>query len=445
MMTMEAQITDVYEELMAGAAKVAIIGLGYVGLPLAVALSGAVRVIGYDLDAGKIERYRRGIDETGEIGDDALTGCSVEFTSDAERLREAKVFIISVPTPITGGRMPDLSHLASASRMVARALSRGALVVYESTVYPGVTEEVCIPLLEEGSGLKCGEDFKVGYSPERINPGDMEHRLDTIVKIVSGVDTETVDLLARIYGLVVKAGVHRAESIRVAEAAKVVENAQRDLNIAFMNELAMLFREMNIPTRAVLEAAGTKWNFLRFTPGLVGGHCIAVDPYYLTYRAEVAGIPSRLLSASRQINEGMSEYVAGQIVKRLIREGCDPGRAKIAILGMAYKENAADIRNSKAADIVRELQAYGIAPLVSDPLVDPRQAYDAYGIELVPFDRIRDVNAIVLAVPHRHFALLGVEAYDRMFAADKPRFFFDVKGVFRPEVFEMSGYSYWSL
>lgn len=445
MKTCGTTVMDLFEDLLNGTAKIAVIGLGYVGLPLAVSMSEWVNVIGYDLDAGKIERYRRGIDATGEVGDNALSDCSVEFTADASRLREAKVFIVTVPTPIKGGRVPDLSHLIAASRTVAAALSPGSVVVYESTVYPGVTEEVCIPLLEEGSGLKCGKDFKAGYSPERINPGDMEHRLDNIVKIVSGIDPETVDLLANLYGLVVKAGIYRAESIRVAEAAKVVENAQRDLNIAFVNELAMLFHEMNIPTRAVLEAAGTKWNFLRFTPGLVGGHCIAVDPYYLTYRAEVAGLPSKLMSAGRQINEGMSEYVARQIVKLLLREGCNPGGARIAVLGLAYKENSADIRNTKVVGIIRELESYGIKPIVSDPLVDYRMAYEEYGIELVPLEHVRDVNAVVLAVPHRPYALMGAEKYDRMYAARGPKFMFDIKGIFRPDVFEMSGYRYWSL
>jgi nucleotide sugar dehydrogenase len=445
MKTCEAQVMEVYEELVNGTAKIAVIGLGYVGLPLAVALSGAVKVIGYDLDAGKVARYRQGIDATGEVGDEAVSQCAVDFTSDAGRLREAKVFIVSVPTPIKGGRVPDLSHLKSASRTVAGALTPGAVVVYESTVYPGVTEEVCIPLLEEGSGLKCGADFKVGYSPERINPGDMEHRLDNIVKIVSGVDAETVELLARIYELVVKAGVHRAESIRVAEAAKVIENAQRDINIAFMNELAMLFHEMDIPTRAVLEAAGTKWNFLRFTPGLVGGHCIAVDPYYLTYKAEAAGLPSKLMAAGRQINEGMSEFVARQIVKLLVRERCDLRHVKLAVLGLAYKENSADTRNSKAVGIIRELESYGISVVAADPLADRRDVYDTYGIELVTLGQIQDVHAVVLAVPHRPFLFMGVEEYDRMFAADGPKFMFDVKGVFRPHVFEMSGYRYWSL
>ena len=434
--------TNVYRQLIERKTKLAVVGLGYVGLPIALALSKKVDVIGFDLDEGKIARYRGGIDVTGEMGDEAIRQSAVDFTANEDRLNEAKVFIVTVPTPIHEGHIPDLSLVKRASRTIGKRLSKDAVVIYESTVYPGTTEEICIPLLEAESGLKCGEDFKVGYSPERINPGDKVHRLDNIVKIVAGIDEETVEIISSIYELIIHAGVYRAESIKVAEAAKVIENAQRDINIAFMNEVSMLLHQMGISTKAVLAAAQTKWNFLKFTPGLVGGHCIGVDPYYLTYKAETVGFYSKLMTTARQINENMGKYVAGQIIKMLVQAQTDFKNVKIGVLGVTYKENCRDIRNSKVIDIIRELTEYGIVPQVADPLADPRLVYEEYGIELVPLSEIRNVDMIVLAVPHQHFVELDMS---RLFGPGQPKYFIDVKGVFPPSDYERSGFVYWSL
>lgn len=426
-------------------ATIAVIGLGYVGLPIAVAFSQKAKVIGFDVNARKIEAYRQGRDVTGDIGDEAIEKCSVEFTSDPERLREAECFIVAVPTPVQSGNVPDLRFVRDASKLVGSVMARGAVVIYESTVYPGVTDEVCVPVLEAESGLACGPDFKVGYSPERINPGDRQHRLENIVKIVSGNDLEALELVARLYELIIDAGVHRAESIRVAEAAKVIENAQRDINIAFMNELSMLFHEMDIDTNAVLQAAGTKWNFLPFRPGLVGGHCIGIDPYYLTYKAEDAGYHSKIILAGRHINDGMGKYVAQNIIKRMVRQQVDLKHSRVGVLGLSFKEDCRDIRNSKVIDIIRELQDYGIAPLVADPLVDPREAYEEYGIELSDMSSMRDLNVVVLAVPHRRFASLSLPEVEAMFRPGQTKLMVDVKGAFSKSRYEESGIHYWSL
>ncbi|MBB6676305.1 nucleotide sugar dehydrogenase [Cohnella lubricantis] len=423
----------------------AVIGLGYVGLPLAVEFSKRANVIGFDINAERIEYYRRGTDVTGEVGDDAIRSCPVRFSSEESSLVGCRFFIVTVPTPIKSGNVPDLSFVENACRIVGRKLTGGALVVFESTVYPGVTEEICVPILEAESGLACGTDFKVGYSPERINPGDKEHRLDNTVKIVSGMDEQALDTVAKLYELIIEAGVHRADSIRVAEAAKVVENAQRDVNIAFMNELAILFHQMGIETKAVLDAAATKWNFLPFTPGLVGGHCIGIDPYYLTYKAADAGYRSRLILAGRHINDGMGAYVARNIIKLLVKAKLSSFQARVGILGLSYKENSTDIRNTKVTDIIRELGEYGIVPLVADPLADRGTAYEEYGIELSDLSDMTDLDVVVLAVPHREFTRMSARDFDRMFGAKPSRLLVDIKGVYNRKQFESNGCHYWSL
>jgi UDP-N-acetyl-D-galactosamine dehydrogenase len=436
---------NLYEAIVDQQEKIAVVGLGYVGLPVAVALSKKVSVIGFDVNRQKVEDYRNGICLDGSIEEERLRECTIDFTDDEERLKEARFFIIAVPTPIKSGNVPDLHYVQAATRTVAKHMTKGSVVVFESTVYPGVTEEVCIPILEKESGMRCGTDFKVGYSPERINPGDQVHRFETIIKIVSGIDEETVETVARVYGLAVEAGVYRAESIKVAEAAKVIENAQRDINIAFMNELAMLFHQMGINTKAVLQAASTKWNFLRFTPGLVGGHCIGIDPYYLTYKAEDSGYRSKIILAGRHINDGMGKYIAEQIIKSVVRLKLDVKNVKIGILGLAYKENCTDIRNTKVTDIIHELHEYGMVPLIVDPLVDSRQAYEEYRIELSHQEALKDLDVIVVAVPHASFAQMSVEDFEVMYGTDKTKIMIDVKGIYDKADFENKGYHYWSL
>ena len=371
---------SLYELIKSREAKIAVIGLGYVGLPLTIAFAKKADVIGFDINKEKVEQYLRGIDVTREVGDDALKKTTAFLTWEEKYLREARFHIIAVPTPINSDKTPDLRPVIGASRIVGRNLVKGSIVVYESTVYPGVTEEVCVPILEEESGLKCGVDFKVGYSPERINPGDKEHRLENIVKVVSGMDEEALEEIAKVYEMVVEAGIYKAESIKVAEAAKVIENAQRDINIAFMNELSIIFNKLGIDTKAVLEAAATKWNFLKFTPGLVGGHCIGVDPYYLTYKAQQMGYHSQIILAGRKINDEMGKYVAENTVKKMIQANRQIKGAKVAILGITFKENCPDSRNTRVIDIVRELQEYGIQVQVIDPVADAGEVKREYGI-----------------------------------------------------------------
>ncbi|MFD2371226.1 nucleotide sugar dehydrogenase [Brevibacillus sp. GCM10020057] len=436
---------NLYEAIVNRQAKIAVVGLGYVGLPVAVALAEKAEVLGFDVNRQKVRDFRRGICTDGSVEEERLRATAIEFTDDPARLSEARFFIVAVPTPVKSGNVPDLRYVQEATGMVARQMPKGSVVVFESTVYPGVTEEICVPILESESGMKCGRDFKVGYSPERINPGDPVHLFENIVKIVSGMDEETLDIVARVYGLAVQAGVYRAESIKVAEAAKVVENAQRDINIAFMNELAMLFHQMGINTRDVLQAAGTKWNFLKFSPGLVGGHCIGIDPYYLTYKAEDSGYRSKIILAGRHINDGMGKFVAEQIIKTVVRLKLDVEHVKMGILGLAYKENCADIRNTKVTDIINELQEYGISPLVVDPLVNPQQAYEEYGIELSAIDALRDLDVVVVAVPHTLFARMTVDDYAAIFGNRPKKVMFDIKGVYSRDSFERSGYHYWSL
>jgi UDP-N-acetyl-D-glucosamine/UDP-N-acetyl-D-galactosamine dehydrogenase len=393
-------------------AVIGVVGLGYVGLPLAVEFGKRIRTIGFDLLPQKIEAYRRHIDPTGEVSSEELKAArSLEVTSDPHRLAEADFIIIAVPTPIDAAHRPDFSPLVGASITVGRHMKKGTTVVYESTVYPGATEEVCIPLLERESGMAWKRDFFVGYSPERINPGDREHTLTRIVKVVSGDTTETLDRVARTYELVVTAGVHRASSIQVAEAAKVIENTQRDLNIALINELALIFHRMGIDTTEVLQAAGTKWNFLPFRPGLVGGHCIGVDPYYLTYKADMLGYHPQVILAGRRINDGMGQYVAQQTVKQLIQSGRQVKEAEVIVLGLTFKENCPDLRNSRVIDIVRELQSFGARVCVHDPLADPEEAMHEYGVSLSTWEALPRASAIVAAVAHDAFRARPLDEY----------------------------------
>jgi UDP-N-acetyl-D-galactosamine dehydrogenase len=410
-------------DLTEGRDRLSLTGLGYVGLPIAVAFAKRLSVIGYDANAEKVAGLRAGVDVTGEVGEDALRASPAEFTDDPARLSDARFHIVAVPTPVKDDHSPDLAPLEAASRTLGNRLKPGSIVVYESTVYPGVTEDVCVPILEETSGLKCGEDFKVGYSPERINPGDKEHRLENIVKVVSGMDDETLETIADVYALVVRAGVYRASSIKVAEAAKVIENSQRDINIAFMNELAIIFDKMNIPTKDVLEAAGTKWNFINFIPGLVGGHCIGVDPYYLTYAAEKLGYESRIILSGRQVNDDMGSYVAQRVVKMLARAGRKVADVKVAILGFTFKEDCPDTRNTKVIDIISELRDYGIEPLVCDPVADDAEVESIYGVELVQPGEIMGMDAVVVAVKHAAFTSMDIAPM----LADGG-FIFDLKG-----------------
>ncbi len=436
---------SLYEKIVAREEKLALVGLGYVGMPIAVAFSKKIDVIGYDLNEAKIELYRNGIDPTNEVGNEAIKACAVDFTADETRLREAKFLIVAVPTPVNDDHTPDLTPVEGASRIVGRNLQKGSIVVFESTVYPGVTEDICVPIMEEESGLKCGVDFKIGYSPERINPGDKVHRLETITKIVSGMDEETLDEVAKVYELVVDAGVHRAQSIKVAEAAKVIENSQRDINIAFMNELSIIFNKMGIDTKSVLEAAGTKWNFLNFKPGLVGGHCIGVDPYYLTYKAEQLGYHSQIILAGRRINDDMGKYCAENLVKKLIQADVPVKNARVAILGFTFKENCPDTRNTKIIDIYNELKEYGITAVIADPAADADEAKRLYGIEFVQMDELRELDAIILAVAHEQFKTLTIEELGGMYKLDAKRVLLDLKGLLDRDTFENAGYYYWRL
>ena len=434
---------NIYEELLNKETKLSLVGLGYVGMPIAVAFAKKISVVGFDINQKKIEMYKKGIDITKEVGDEALKNTTVEFTSDEKKLQEARFHIVAVPTPVNSDHTPDLTPVESASKVLGRNLKKGSIVVFESTVYPGVTEDICIPILEKESGLKCGVDFKIGYSPERINPGDKIHRLETITKIVSGMDEESLEMIAKIYELVVEAGVYRAESIKVAEAAKVIENSQRDINIAFMNELSIIFNKMGIDTQAVLKAAGTKWNFLKFYPGLVGGHCIGVDPYYLTYKAEQLGYHSQVILSGRRINDDMGKYVAENVVKKLIKADKSIRGAKVAILGITFKENCPDTRNSKVVDIINELKEYEINPIVIDPIADKEEAKHLYDIEVQNMNALKELDALVIATSHEEFKIIPIEDYNQMFKDKKV--IIDVKGILDRDKYIKSGYSYWRL
>ncbi|HBT63288.1 MAG TPA: nucleotide sugar dehydrogenase, partial [Ruminococcaceae bacterium] len=383
---------------------------------------------------------------TKEVGNEAVSKCTVDFTSDETRLKEAMFHIVTVPTPVNSDHTPDLTSIKGASAILGRNLTAGSIVVYESTVFPGVTEDICVPILEKESGLKCGADFKIGYSPERINPGDKTHRLETITKIVSGMDEETLDTIAKVYELVVQAGVYKAESIKVAEAAKVIENSQRDINIAFMNELSIIFNKMGIDTKSVLEAAGTKWNFLNFTPGLVGGHCIGVDPYYLTYKAEQLGYHSQIILAGRRINDNMGKYIVENLMKSLIKADVPVKNAKVTILGFTFKENCPDTRNTRVIDIVRELQEFGIDPVIVDPVADPAEASREYGIRFAEADSIRNMDAVVLSVAHDEFKNLCRADLGKFFkSTNSKKVLLDIKGILNKSEYEKAGYIYWRL
>ena len=423
---------------------VAVVGLGYVGLPLAVEFGKKFRTVGYDLSAEKVASYRRHVDPTGEISSEELrSSTQLAVTTDPKDLAAADIIIVAVPTPIDAARQPDFSPLVSSSTTVGKHMKRGAIVVYESTVYPGATEEVCIPILEKNSGMKWLKDFNVGYSPERINPGDKEHTLTRITKVVSGDTPQTLEKVAAVYGAVVKAGVFRASSIKVAEAAKVIENTQRDLNIALMNELSIIFRKIGIDTLEVLQAAGTKWNFLPFRPGLVGGHCIGVDPYYLTHKAEMLGYHPEVILAGRRINDDMGKFIAEQTVKELIRSGHAVKGAKVSVLGLTFKEDVPDLRNSKVVDVINELKAFGIEVFVHDPVPLAEEADHEYGIELVSWDDLPRADAIVAAVAHKQFVGLSVAQLATKLA---PRgCFMDVKARFDASALQAAGFSVWRL
>ena len=435
-----------YENLLNKKENLALVGLGYVGLPIAVAFAKKINVIGFDTNELKIEQYKKGVDPTNEVGDAAVREANIEFTSDATRLSRARFIIVAVPTPVNKDHTPDLSPIEGASYLVGQNISKGSVVVFESTVYPGVTEEICVPIIEKESGLKCGKDWRIGYSPERINPGDKVHRLNTITKIVSGMDQETLNLIASVYELVVDAGVYRAESIKVAEAAKVIENSQRDINIAFMNELSIIFHKMNIDTKAVLEAASTKWNFLNFKPGLVGGHCIGIDPYYLTYRAEEFGYHSQVILSGRRINDDMGKYCAENLVKQLIRNNVAVKDAKVAILGFTFKEDCPDTRNTKVIDIVIELKEYGINPIILDPVGDSEEAKRLYGIEFSKEEELCELDAVMIAVSHQEFEKLDKKRLSQFYkSSHKVKIISDLKGILDKDEYMEDEWDYWRL
>ncbi len=438
---------SLYERIVNREEKISLVGLGYVGMPIAVAFAKCAAVIGFDLNAEKIKAYRSGIDPTKEVGDEAIAATTVDFTSDPARLREAKFHIVAVPTPINLDKTPDLYPVESASRILGQYLTKGSIVVYESTVYPGVTEDICVPILERESGLTCGVDFKIGYSPERINPGDKVHRLENIRKIVSGMDEESLDEIASVYEMVIGAGVHRAGSIKVAEAAKVVENSQRDINIAFINELAMAFDKMGIDTNEVIDAMNTKWNALGFRPGLVGGHCIGVDPYYFIYEAEKLGYHSRLISAGRQINDDMSGFVAGHIIKQLVLANKRVKSSKVVFFGATFKENCPDVRNSKVIEILKHLETFGIRPLLVDPAADPKEVELTYGYPLSTEEEASSADCIVLAVAHDVYRARSLAQWDAFFpeAPSSGKVIIDIKGILDRNEVKGAGYGYWRL
>lgn len=436
---------SLYEKILSKEEKIAVIGLGYVGMPIAVAFAKQVDVVGFDLNSKKIKQYKNGIDPTNEVGNEEIKKSTVEFTDNPQKLREAKFHIVAVPTPVNQDKTPDLTPVIGASTIVGENLTKGSIVVYESTVYPGVTEDVCIPILEEKSGLKCGEDFKVGYSPERINPGDKVHRLETIKKIVSGIDKDSLEEISKIYSIVIKAGIHKAASIKVAEAAKVVENSQRDINIAFMNELAMVFERMGISTNDVIEAMNTKWNALGFKPGLVGGHCIGVDPYYFIYQAEKLGYHSQIILSGRKINDGMGAFVADALIKELVLAGKVVKNSRVLILGITFKENCPDTRNSKVIDIINRLKEYEVKPIIVDPQADVKEAEREYGVAIQEIKDVTEVDAVVLAVAHNEFEEMTAEQIGSLMKKGEPGVVVDVKSVLKKDEIEKCGMKYWSL
>jgi UDP-N-acetyl-D-galactosamine dehydrogenase len=426
------------------ARRIAVVGLGYVGLPIAVAFGKQQRVIGFDINKAKIAELQKGLDRTGEVSDADLKATDVQYTFQPSALKAADFIIVAVPTPINEALQPDLTALRKSSELIGANLSPGSIVVFESTVYPGATEEVCQPILEQASGMKCGVDFKLGYSPERINPGDKEHRLETIIKVVSAQDDASLEIVANTYELVVKAGIHRAPSIKVAEAAKVIENTQRDLNIALMNELALIFHRLGIDTKSVLDAAGTKWNFLKFFPGLVGGHCIGVDPYYLTSKAESVGYHPQVILAGRRINNGMGKFVAEQTMKQLSELARPVNDLKVAVLGLTFKENVPDLRNSKVPDIIRELREYGVQVQVHDPIAQSEEAVEEYGIHLSKWDDLKDIDGIIIAVAHRGYVDMGLQKLLKPLRSQREGVVIDVKCLLDQAKLP-KGLKYWRL
>lgn len=439
---------SLYQKLVNKEENMSLVGLGYVGMPIAVAFARkGISVIGFDLNSAKIEQYKSGVDPTKEVGDEAIKETTVEFTSDESRLKEAKFHIVAVPTPVNTDHTPDLSPVIEASKIVGRNLVPESIVVYESTVYPGCTEDVCIPILEKESGLKCGVDFKVGYSPERINPGDKLHRLENIHKIVSGMDAESLEKIKKVYDLVIEVGTYPVSNLRTAEAVKVVENSQRDINIAFMNELAMVFDRMDIDTNEVVDGMNTKWNALGFRPGLVGGHCIGVDPYYFTYEAEKLGYHSQIILNGRIVNDHMGAYVAQASIKKMIEAGQAPKNSKVVILGLTFKEDCPDIRNSKVNDIIRELNEYGINPVVVDPWVCEKDAFHEYGVTLTKLEDVTDADCVIIAVAHKKFKTLGLEELKKLYGSgvDENKVLIDVKGLYKVEELQKTGLKWWRL
>lgn len=439
---------SLYEKLMKNEEKLSLVGLGYVGMPIAVAFAQkGIDVIGYDLNKSKIELYKSGVDPTKEVGNEVIAATTVEFTADEKKLREAKFHIVAVPTPVNTDHTPDLTPVVGASEILGRNLTKGSIVVYESTVYPGCTEDVCIPILEKQSGMKCGVDFKVGYSPERINPGDKVHRLENIHKIVSGMDAESLEEIKNVYDVVIEVGTHAVSNIRTAEAVKVVENSQRDINIAFMNELAMVFDRMDIDTNEVVDGMNTKWNALGFRPGLVGGHCIGVDPYYFTYEAEKLGYHSQIILNGRIVNDSMGKYIADATVKEMIKVGQAPKKSKVVILGLTFKENCPDTRNSKVDDIIKRLNEYDIEPEVVDPWASERDAMHEYGVKLTALDKVKDADCVIVAVAHNEFKALGLDEIKKLYkkSADDEKVLIDVKGIYKVSELNASGMTYWRL
>lgn len=439
---------SLYEKLVNGEEKLAVVGLGYVGMPIAIAFAKkGLNVIGFDLNKNKIDLYKAGIDPTKEVGDEEIEKTSVFFTVDEKELQKVKFIIVAVPTPVNMDHTPDLSPVISASKIIGRNLKKDTIVVYESTVYPGCTENVCIPILEKESGLKCGVDFKIGYSPERINPGDKIHRLENIHKIVSGCDVEALKEIRSVYDIVIEVGTYPVSNIRTAEAVKVVENSQRDINIAFMNELAMVFDRMDIDTNEVVNGMNTKWNALGFRPGLVGGHCIGVDPYYFTYEAEKLGYHSQIILNGRIVNDSMGTFVADSAIKQMIAVGKAPKKSKVVILGLTFKENCPDTRNSKVNDIVKCLNTYGIDPIVVDPWADEHDALQEYGITLTKLEDVYDADCVIVAVAHNEFKALSLDEIKKMYrqSDDKEKVLIDVKDLYKVEDLKASGIRFWRL
>lgn len=439
---------ELYNKLIAGDENLSLVGLGYVGMPIAHAFAKkGLNVIGFDLNKEKIELYKSGIDPTKEVGDDEIKNTKIKFTSDEAELRRAKFHIIAVPTPVNMDHTPDLAPVVGASEIVGRNLVQGSVVVYESTVYPGCTEDVCIPILEKQSGLKCGADFKVGYSPERINPGDKVHRLENIHKIVSGIDKEALDIIKAVYNLVIEVGTYAVSNLRTAEAVKVVENSQRDINIAFMNELAMVFDRMDIDTNEVVDGMNTKWNALGFRPGLVGGHCIGVDPYYFTYEAEKLGYHSQIILNGRIVNDSMGAYVADAAVKKMIEAGQAPKNSKVVIFGLSFKENCPDTRNSKVDDIIKQLNTYGIVPIVVDPWASEQDAMQEYGVKLTKINDVKDVDCVIMAVAHDEFRNMSLDDIKKLYkeCTDGEKVLIDVKGLYKIKDLKSSGMQWWRL